>query len=385
LGCLCISPEFVYKETHISVEGGLLTLRLERKPMTAKELENLRRRELLAKLGKLAVAVPALQALSACASDPVAAANPASPGAAGTTGTSTAPVATAGNTGTATAPSSGSSGGTGATAGRSGGPAAGTAGASAAGSGPIATAGTDAAPIAGAGGAGAASSGVSVDSLACVVSPALTEGPFFVDMQMERSNLIEEDEPGVSSGVPLDITFGVFKVDGTMCEPIAGATVDIWHCDTQGVYSNVSSETLPMTSFIQPQDTGDKKYCRGWQKTGEDGVAKFRTIYPGWYGSRCIHIHFKVRGQMGVQTMDFTSQIFFDDALNAEVLMTPGYKQGPPAVTNRTDMVYTTGDGGALPAAEVPASTKVPGDELMVKLTKTADGYEGAFLVGLMV
>jgi protocatechuate 3,4-dioxygenase beta subunit len=353
--------------------------------MTDIERENLRRRELLARLAKFAVAAPALQALSACASDP------ASP-AAGPTGTTTGPAATAGTTGTPAAPSSGgappvpSTAGSGAPAGASGAPSSSTAGASAAGAGPVATGGTNAAPIAGIGGSGGASSGVSPDSLDCIVTPGLTEGPFFVDMQMERSNLIEEDEPGVKPGVPLHVAFGVFKVNGTMCEPLAGATVDIWHCDTQGVYSNVSAETLPQTSFIQPQDTGDKKYCRGWQKTGEDGVARFTTIYPGWYGNRCIHIHFKVRGVMGTRSMEFTSQIFFDDALNAEVLMTTGYKPGPPAVTNRTDMVFTTGDGGAAPAAAVPASTKVPGDDLMVALTKTADGmgYEGAFLIGLM-
>jgi hypothetical protein len=151
------------------------------------------------------------------------------------------------------------------------------------------------------------------------------------------------------------------------------------------VYSNVSRETLPQTSFIQPQDTGDKKFCRGWQKTGEDGTVKFTTIYPGWYGSRCIHIHFMVRGVMGLASMEFTSQVFFDDALNAEVLMTPGYKQGPPRVTNRTDMVFTTGDGGAFPTTAVPESTKVPGDELIVALKKKADGkgYEGAFRIGL--
>jgi protocatechuate 3,4-dioxygenase beta subunit len=329
--------------------------------MTDIERENLRRRELLARLAKFAVAAPALQALSACASDP---ANPA----AGATATIPGPVATAGTTGTPTAPPSPSGGarpvpstaGTGAAAGASSAASTSTAGASAAGSGPVSTGGTNAAPVAGIGGADGASDAVSFDSLACVVIPALTEGPFFVDMQMERSNLIEEDEPGVKPGVPLDIAFGVFKVNGTMCEPLSGAIVDIWHCDTQGVYSNVSSETLPQTSFIQPQNTGDKKYCRGWQKTGEDGIAKFTTIYPGWYGNRCIHIHFKVRGVMGLQTMGFTSQIFFDDALNTEILMTPGYKAGPPAVTNRTDMVFTTGDGGAAPAAAVPASTKVP-------------------------
>jgi protocatechuate 3,4-dioxygenase beta subunit len=170
-----------------------------------------------------------------------------------------------------------------------------------------------------------------------------------------------------------------------MCEPLSGATIDIWHADTQGVYSNIGKSNP--NSFIQPQDTGDKKFLRGWQKTDEAGLVKFTTVYPGWYGSRCIHIHFKIRGVMGLKTMDFTSQIFFDDALNAEVLKTPGYKAGPPPVTNRTDMVFTTGDGGFAPAAAVPTSKKVPGDDLLVALTKTADGkgYEGAFRIGLMV
>lgn len=364
--------------------------------MTDNERDIFRRRKLLGTLAKLAVAAPALQALAGCGDD--AGAQPQAPGTPGAP-TGQAPVA---GSGTTTSPAVGAAGrpATPPSAGAGNGGAAGkpTASAGAGGKseggkseggkgepqgGSVAVSGGKGdEPEAGAGGMGGAAApttGVDISSLACVVSPAVTEGPFFVDKMLNRSDLRSEDEPNVKNGVPLDLTFGVFKVDGMMCTPVVGAMVDIWHADTQGVYASVNNP------IIQRMDTTAKSFLRGYQVTDENGLCTFKTIYPGWYGSRCVHIHFKIRGQMGVNLATFTSQIFFEDDLNAEVLMTPGYKQGPPAVTNRRDQVFTTGDGGGAPGREVPESMHVPGDELIVALKPVAatKGYEGAFRVGL--
>lgn len=62
----------------------------------------------------------------------------------------------------------------------------------------------------------------------------------------------------------------------------------------------------------------------------------FDTCYPGWYGGRAIHIHFRV--VLGGQDY-LVSQLFFDDALNEEISTThPEYAdRGSPDTTNVTD------------------------------------------------
>jgi protocatechuate 3,4-dioxygenase beta subunit len=240
---------------------------------------------------------------------------------------------------------------------------------------PMATGGA-AAPMSGAMVPGA----VDISSLACVVTPALTEGPFFYDDQLERSDLLEgETETTVISGKVIDLVLGIYKVSGGECAPIAGAKVDLWHADTQGVYSAVPG------GFIQSMDTSDKKFLRGWQTSGEDGLVRFKTIYPGFYGSRAIHIHFKVRVGNG----EFISQFFFDDTLNDDVLADAAYKQGS-RITNRMDQVYTaTGPEatrGCCPVTNPPpAGEKLVGDEMLLDAQPSGDGYTATYKIGWMM
>src|SRR5215210_4482733 len=101
------------------------------------------------------------------------------------------------------------------------------------------------------GGAGrAAQEGVS-----CVVTPALTEGPYFVDEKLNRSDIRSDpSDQSVKPGLPLRVKMAVYRVDGTACTPLTGATVDMWHCDALGLYSDV-----------QANNTAGKKYLRGYQ------------------------------------------------------------------------------------------------------------------------
>jgi hypothetical protein len=136
-------------------------------------------------------------------------------------------------------------------------------------------------------------------------------------------------------------------------------------------------------------DTTSKKFLRGFQKVGEDGVVKFKTIWPGWYGSRAIHIHFKVRMQgQANSSMVFSSQFFFDDDLNAKVLAEPGYKAGPPPVTNRMDQVFTNTGPGCCPTTMPPAAgVHVPGEETVLKVmpADSGKGYKATYKIGLMM
>lgn len=107
-------------------------------------------------------------------------------------------------------------------------------------------------------------------------------------------------------GLPLSLTFRVSTVSSGGCAALAGATVDVWHCDALGVYSDVSDPGF---------NTRGKKFLRGYQVTDGTGMAGFQTIYPGWYQGRAVHIHFKVRSG----GYEFTSQLFFDESLTDQV------------------------------------------------------------------
>jgi protocatechuate 3,4-dioxygenase beta subunit len=165
----------------------------------------------------------------------------------------------------------------------------------------------------------------------CVVRPELTVGPYFVDRQLDRSDIRIEPSTGKAvEGVPLALTFNVSSVGGGRCTPLANAMVDVWHCDAHGVYSAVDDR-------MSGTDSSSQKFCRGYQVTDPNGVARFTTIYPGWY--RTVHIHFKIRTPADAaladrrdQLYEFTSQLFFDEALNDRV-----YGQAPYSGKGRRD------------------------------------------------
>ena len=132
----------------------------------------------------------------------------------------------------------------------------------------------------------------------CVITPEVTEGPYYFDPRLERADITEGHE-GVATRVRLQV------VDGA-CQPLAGARVDIWHCNAAGEYSGYPNQTGRV-------DTTGQTFLRGTQLTAATGIAEFQTIYPGWYAGRTTHIHFKVF--LDERTI-LTGQIFFPDALS---------------------------------------------------------------------
>ena len=204
----------------------------------------------------------------------------------------------------------------------------------------------------------AAAANAAPDALpTCVARPAMTEGPYFVDGMLNRSDIRSDPDTGeVKAGVPLLLTFRVSEIASSACTPLAGALVDVWHCDADGVYSGVADRSA---------DTRGQKWLRGYQVTDANGTAAFTTIYPGWYPGRTIHIHFKVRtAPDAAQGHEFTSQLFFDDTLNDQVLSQPPYNaRGYRTVLNGQDRIYS--------------------DELLLDVTPVAPGYAATFDLGL--
>jgi len=197
-------------------------------------------------------------------------------------------------------------------------------------------------------------------STTCVVRPEQTEGPYYVDTGLDRSDIREERE-----GVSLELTFNVSRVDqgdASACGPLAGAVVDVWHCDALGEYSGVEDNAAG--DF----DTRGETFLRGYQVTDDNGVARFTTIYPGWYEGRAVHIHFTIRDSPeSQQGYEFTSQLYFDDALTDEVQSQGPYAQkGPRDLRNAQDGIYQGG-----------------GEELLLDLTPSGEGYAATFDIAL--
>jgi len=202
----------------------------------------------------------------------------------------------------------------------------------------------------------------------CIVRPELTVGPYFVDRQLERSDIRTEPGTGtVRPGVPLALAFNVSDVRNGQCVTLDGAMVDVWQCDASGVYSGVTDARMGFNTVGQ-------KFLRGYQITDGDGVARFTTIYPGWYPGRTVHIHFKIRtpasGVLAGLTNDiyeFTSQLFFDDALSTRVFARAPYaRKGKREVMNEDDGIYREG-----------------GPQLMLAVADANPGYQATFAIGL--
>src|SRR6266542_1880879 len=72
----------------------------------------------------------------------------------------------------------------------------------------------------------------------CIARPEQTEGPYFVDERLNRSDIRSDPSEGVlKPGAPLLLALAVARVRGRGCTPLAGAQVDLWHCDADGTYS----------------------------------------------------------------------------------------------------------------------------------------------------
>jgi protocatechuate 3,4-dioxygenase beta subunit len=179
---------------------------------------------------------------------------------------------------------------------------------------------------------------------ACVLTPELTEGPYFLD-----GDLIRQDITDARPGAPLKLR--ILVNNAITCEPLSNAAVDIWHCDAHGYYSGISSNNPgPDADPTEAAEAADARFLRGIQLTDETGVAEFHTIYPGWYMGRTVHIHMKVSedGEAG-KTYDgghvsHTGQLFFDDAISDQVFLLEPYAGRPDEQRTTNDQDNILGD-----------------------------------------
>ncbi|APR75545.1 putative dioxygenase [Minicystis rosea] len=197
---------------------------------------------------------------------------------------------------------------------------------------------------------------------ACKVFKSSTEGP------CHSNTYHQQDVTEGYVGLPTRLEFLVVDAD---CNPVPDAIVEIWHCSPVGVYSAAkTAEASDIGYDANHYADLNENYCtggdaegkaaswfRGYQKAGSDGRVTFDTLFPGWYSSRTIHIHFRVT----VGTTEYlTSQVFFDDSLNDEIIADhASYStRGPKDTTNAADNVI----GGGLTLSDVVMSYEKQSD-----------------------
>jgi protocatechuate 3,4-dioxygenase beta subunit len=156
----------------------------------------------------------------------------------------------------------------------------------------------------------------------CPTSPEETKGPFPIK---SPADYVLENIVSDRTGVALLMTFTIKDSNTDNCGPLAGAFVDVWHCDKDGNYSEYGS-------------VANQHFLRGRQTTDTNGQVSFITIYPGWYRGRAPHIHIEVLNSNGKSLL--VTQTAFPDDISEKVYSTSGYN-GKADTTNDDDNIFS--------------------------------------------
>ncbi len=167
-------------------------------------------------------------------------------------------------------------------------------------------------------------------------------GPYYVPGSPVRRDVREGRD-----GVPLLLRIRVVRT-GTMA-PLADASVEIWHCDSQGIYSGYQRygadkfPALVSLTLRRFRPTDDAMFLRGLQSTDVAGYVEFQTIVPGWYTPRTLHIHARVciDGAAALGT-----ELYFPDDFATRIQSLPPYAaRGLGPYRNNTDIEIRLANG----------------------------------------
>ena len=176
----------------------------------------------------------------------------------------------------------------------------------------------------------------------CTVSPTETAGPFptTTPSTLVRSN-IRDDRTGVAFTIAINV-----KNTNNSCAALAGAIVDIWHCDKDGHYSEYGGSGMQSVNYTSVH------FLRGRQTTDSNGQVNFASIFPGWYTGRATHIHVHVYNSSGTSLL--ITQIAFPEGSSSAVITVNGsggvpygYTKGMSGYTyNASDNVFNDDSSG---------------------------------------
>ena len=175
----------------------------------------------------------------------------------------------------------------------------------------------------------------------CTPSPAdrAGQGPFFIhdgeredDVSLFRQDIRGRYDPEAEPGTELQLHLRMLQAATAGCAsmPLRNLEVYVWHCDAQGFYSGFGEpgeQTPDQVYRFRPNQNdldNNQRFCRGAGVSDADGVVSFRSIFPGWYNGRDIHVHVMVlehgsqpRGRRWYRGGDhvFTTQLYFEPGL----------------------------------------------------------------------
>lgn len=185
------------------------------------------------------------------------------------------------------------------------------------------------------------------------------QGPFFVhdderddDVSLYRQDIRGRYNANAEPGTEMHLHLRALDSSDAQCgnAPLSGAEIYIWHCDAQGFYSGFGEpgEQTPDEPYRfrpGPNDLDNNtRFCRGAGVTDANGVVSFRSIFPGWYNGRDLHIHLMVlkrsstsRGRNWYRGGDhlYTTQLYFDPELSDQV-----HKASEPYLRRTTHPAY---------------------------------------------
>ena len=168
----------------------------------------------------------------------------------------------------------------------------------------------------------------------CSVTPSETEGPFPTKVP---ANFVRKDITDGRTGVAMTMNITI-KNASASCAALAGALVDVWHCDKDGYYSEYGGSGMQSVNFQRVD------FLRGRQTTDANGLAAFTTIFPGWYSGRAPHVHVHIYNALGKSLL--VTQIAFPYDITNLVYTTAqaqGYTKGTQDTKNERDNVFSDG------------------------------------------
>ncbi|OBR02774.1 Protocatechuate 3 [Colletotrichum higginsianum IMI 349063] len=197
----------------------------------------------------------------------------------------------------------------------------------------------------------------------CVLTPEVTRGPY----TWPQSQMLRQDMSEDQAGVPLYLDIGVLNVN--TCEVMPDVLVDLWHCNATGFYSSFIHHN-PNTPFLELIDqlnvtlgpdmdihTDDTTFLRGIWPTDANGIMEMKTVFPGFYVDRTIHIHALVHtdwtvrsnGTVVASNIVSSGQLFFDEDLSRQIMALEPY-------IGHTEINRTTNDIDTIFADEFAGS-----------------------------
>lgn len=173
--------------------------------------------------------------------------------------------------------------------------------------------------------------GTGSETGSCTTSPSETAGPF---PTKTPSSLVSSDIRSDRTGVPLTVKLTINSKSNN-CAALAGAIVDIWHCDKDGNYSEYGGTGMQSANYTSVH------FLRGRQTTDASGIVTYTTIFPGWYAGRAPHIHVHIYNASGVSLL--VTQIAFPTNICDTVYTTATnfYTRGKQDTANASDNVFS--------------------------------------------